>query len=93
MTKFPIPATHLRQEYEQHKALFDNQPPIVQRFIESQARHLAEALISENVQVRFTLPDRVVLHVKQVGQAAPIHHPGNSTGTKIGWAPLSPFAA
>ncbi len=84
MTKFPIPATHLRQEYEQHKALFDNQPPIVQRFIESQARHLAEALISENVQVRFTLPDRVVLHVKQVGQAAPITIPETQREQKSG---------
>jgi hypothetical protein len=51
---------HLQQEYETQKALFENQPPIVQRFLESQAQVIVNALISKASQVRFALPDRVV---------------------------------
>ena len=34
--------------------------PIVQRFLEAQARQLAEAYVERALSVRFTLPDRVV---------------------------------
>jgi len=84
MTNFPMPASHLRQEYEQHKTLFENQPPIVQRFIEGQARQIAEALVSKTLQARFTLPDRVMLHVKQVGQEAVVTLPEAQREQRVG---------
>ncbi len=55
--------SHLRAEYERWCALFEVQPTLVQRFLEGQARSLADALIQRQPQVRFTLPDSVVLDV------------------------------
>src|ERR1041384_4387902 len=53
--------SHLREEYERWQGLFEAQPVLVQRFLEGQARALADALIQRQPQVRFTLPDQVVL--------------------------------
>lgn len=58
---------HLTQEYEYQKTLFENQPAIVQRFLEGQAQFIADALISKTSQARFTLPDRVVTQIGQEG--------------------------
>jgi len=55
------PVNHLRQEYEAQQALFDAQPALVQRFLEAQARQIADAVVQHATQVRFSLPDRVVL--------------------------------
>lgn len=60
----------LRQEYETWQALFEAQPLIVQRFLEAQARQLAEALVERASQARFTLPDQIVPVVG--GQPIPI---------------------
>jgi hypothetical protein len=58
------PPGHLRQECDAQQELLNAQPAIVQRFLEAQARRLAEAIAQrERVpQVRFTLPDRVVVN-------------------------------
>ncbi len=61
MTNYAVP--HLAQEYEQQKKLFENQPAIVQRFLEGQAQPIADALIARTSQIQFTFPDRI-----QVGQ-------------------------
>ena len=55
----------LRGEYAAWQTLFDAQPGLVQRYIEGQGRLVAEALSRRetNGQLRFTLPDRVVLVV------------------------------
>lgn len=53
-------ADQLRDEYESQRALFEAQPPVVQRFLEAQARLIAEALTQRLPQVKFTLPDRVI---------------------------------
>lgn len=53
----------LRQEYEAWQALFEAQPPIIQRFLEAQARLLAEVLVERAPQARFALPDQVVPEV------------------------------
>jgi hypothetical protein len=50
---------HLKEEYARMMILFDLQPGIVQRFLEAQARVIAEAIIEHIPQVRFMLPDRV----------------------------------
>jgi hypothetical protein len=54
------PASYLVQEYKRWQTLFDSQPTMVQRFLETQARGLADALIQPVTQVRFIFPDRVV---------------------------------
>ncbi len=58
----------LRQEYVGYQDMLQIQPPLVQRFLETQASSMAEAVVQGLPQVRFTLPDRVVLH-KQEGEA------------------------
>ncbi len=60
----------LRETYGAQQALFEAQPAYLQRFLETQARMLAEALIQGTSQVRFQLPDRVVLDAS--GQITPI---------------------
>ncbi len=65
MTNTIVP--HLIKEYEQQKVLFESQPVIVQRFLESQAHIIADALISKTAQVHFSLPDRVVTHASPNG--------------------------
>jgi hypothetical protein len=58
--------SQIRQEYADLNALFNAQPGLVQRFIEGQARQLAEALDQDLPQVRFSLPDRVVFSPSSV---------------------------
>ena len=70
MSNIPRPATHLLQEYEQQKTLFENQPPIVQRFLEVQARLVAEAFTERAQRVRFTLPDRIAVPGGETFQVA-----------------------
>lgn len=66
------PASHLRQAYETWQALFTAQPGLIQRFLEAQARPLAEALTQRDrvAQARFSFPDRVVVEVG--GQEQPV---------------------
>ena len=65
MSNNPSPVSYLLQEYEQFKALFELQPAIRQRFLESQARQIADALVNQTTQFNFSLPDRVKLDNKQ----------------------------
>src|SRR5215211_3925163 len=55
------PAGTLHDIYLAQQTLFEAQPPPMQRFLEMQARTLAEALIQGTSQVHFKLPDQVVL--------------------------------
>jgi hypothetical protein len=64
------PINRLREEYEQQQALFNAQPLIVQRFLEAQARQIAEAYVDRTRSLRFTLPDRVV--TKSAGRPDPL---------------------
>ena len=63
------PVNPLHQEYASWQALFDAQPGLIQRFIEAQGRVLAETLASREAtsQVRFTLPDQVLVEVPVSG--------------------------
>jgi hypothetical protein len=54
------PTSHLRAEYERWQELLDAQPAVVQRFLETQARGVADAVIQRQSQARFTLPEAVV---------------------------------
>jgi len=82
MTNNTVP--HLTQEYETQKTLFENQPAIVQRFLEGQAQIIADALVSKTSQIRFALPDRVVTQIIQVGQNGTITIPEAQRQNTVG---------
>jgi hypothetical protein len=82
MTNTIVP--QLQQEYETQKILFENQPAIVQRFLESQAGIIAEALTTKMARVSFTLPDRIITQLSQVGQAGMITIPEAERQIKVG---------
>lgn len=69
--------SQLRQEYLSYQELLQVQPPLVQRFLETQASAMAEAVIKGLPQVRFTLPDRVVVQ-KQEAEAKPAPVPNDA---------------
>jgi hypothetical protein len=51
--------SQLRHEYLGYQQLYQLQPPLVQRFMETQASSLAEAMLQGMSQISFSLPDRV----------------------------------
>lgn len=60
---------YLAQEYHRWQALYQVQPATIQRFLEAQGKNLADALMQSLPQVRFSLPERVVLEASG-GEAA-----------------------
>jgi hypothetical protein len=51
----------LRDEYNRWRILLEAQPIVVQRYLEGQARALADALVQHQPQARFSLPEVVVI--------------------------------
>ena len=47
MIETSSPVSQLRDEFGEKQALFGTQPAIIQRFIEAQARQIADALIEQ----------------------------------------------
>jgi len=70
-------AGHLQEEHLAQQTLFEAQPPLVQRFLEAQGRQLAEALAQREPpsQVRFSLPDKVVVEAHKRGESKPVSVP------------------
>ncbi len=64
MTNTMVP--QLQQEYETQKALFENQPVMIQRFLESQATLIADALVNKTGRLQFMLPNQVIVQFPQV---------------------------
>ncbi len=91
MSNIPTPAAHLIQDYEQQKNLFENQPTIIQHFLESQARQIADGLTSGTNQIRFTLPDRVIIPIRQIEQQATVTIPEAEREQRLGdlWASIT----
>jgi hypothetical protein len=56
------PASYLKEEYIRWQALMDVQSSMIQRFFEAQALNLAQALSQPVSQVRFSLPDKIVVN-------------------------------
>lgn len=54
-------ADYLLAEHEQWETLFNAQPRVIQQFLQAQARQITPALLQGASQIRFTLPDRVVV--------------------------------
>jgi hypothetical protein len=91
MSNIPTPAAHLMQEYQQQKVVFENQPTIIQRFLEGQAVQIADGLVSKKTQIHFSLPDRVVIPMKHLGQQASVTIPEEQREQKLGglWVSVS----
>jgi len=65
--------SQFRQEYLSYQDLLQMQVPLVQRYLETNAASLAEAVVQGLMQVRFSLPDRVVLQNQEVdGRTIPV---------------------
>ncbi len=81
------PIQPLRGEYEEAQALFDHQPAITQRFLEAQARQITNAILQNQSQVRFTLPDRVIAntaaHTGSASVSIPVEYREQVTGGVI----------
>lgn len=54
-------SSQLRQEYQAAQDLFNAQTGVVQRFLQTQAASIANALVDLAPQLRFKLPDQVIL--------------------------------
>lgn len=67
-TSIADPVEYSRREYEAQRALFEAQPAMVQRFLEAQARQLADAVVQRKPRSSFMLPDQVVGSVAEAGQ-------------------------
>ncbi len=65
----------LRGEFEQAQALFEHQPAIAQRFLDAQGRQIADAILQNQTQVRFNLPDRVMTDISGHAGSAPVSVP------------------
>lgn len=81
------PNSPLTLEYQAAQRLFDVQPTLVQRFLEAQARQLADAILHNQLQASFSLPDRVVVEIAARGpqsRQAPQTIPSESRQQTIG---------
>jgi hypothetical protein len=74
----------LTEEYERQQALLAAQPTIIQRFLEAQGKHIAEALLENSSQVRFSLPDRVTCSMEQMDQSAVVTIPNEQRNHTAG---------
>jgi hypothetical protein len=63
-------ANSVADEYQRLQSLFSAQPAIVQRFLETQGKQIAQAVVDGDSQINFSLPDRVVCTLENVDQPA-----------------------
>ncbi len=74
----------LAEEYEHQQSLFSAQPAIVQRFLETQGKQIAESIMDGNWQISFTLPDRVICNLENADQPVQVSIPQNQRPHSIG---------
>src|SRR5215208_5883547 len=77
-------AERLAEDYERQQALFSAQPPIVQRYLETQGKQIAQAVVHGSSQINFSLPDRVVCTLEDVDQPALVTIPQNQRARSAG---------
>ena len=70
-------AERLAEDYQRQQALFSAQPAIVQRYLETQGKQIAQAVVDRNPQISFSLPDRVICTLENVNQPALVTIPQN----------------
>ncbi|MCI0575274.1 MAG: hypothetical protein L0332_25855 [Chloroflexi bacterium] len=68
---------YLQNEYRNWQTLFEAQPVIVQQYLQAQARQLADALVHHSSQLRFTLPDRLVVEAPAAAGGQPVPVPAD----------------
>jgi hypothetical protein len=74
----------LAEDYERQQVLFSAQPVIVQHFLETQGKLVAQAIVDGDSQVSFTLPDRVICTLENVAQPALVTIPQNQRTRSAG---------
>jgi hypothetical protein len=74
----------LTEDYARQQSLFSAQPAIIQRFLETQGKQIAEAIVDGDSQVGFSLPDRVVCTLENVHQPALVTIPKNQRTRSAG---------
>jgi hypothetical protein len=74
----------LTEDYARQQSLFSAQPAIIQRFLETQGKRIAEAIVDGDSQVGFSLPDRVVCTLENVDQPALVTIPQNQRTRSVG---------
>jgi hypothetical protein len=77
-------AERLTKDYECQQSLFSAQPAIIQRFLETQGKQIAQAIVDGDSQIRFSLPDRVVCTLENVDQPALVTIPQNQRAHSAG---------
>jgi hypothetical protein len=78
------PSQILAEEYQRQQTLYQSQSNIVQRFLEAQGRQVAEGLFGKAAQIRFNLPDRLVVEAPQGGQASTLAVAQNNRDQIVG---------
>ena len=84
MKSLTNPADHIQAEYKRQADLFELQPTLVKRYIETQAKVIASAFDSKSISLKFQLPDKAVLYLKNVSQPVEVAIPAPSREVKIG---------
>src|SRR5512140_2218438 len=74
----------LAEECDRQQALFFAQPGIVQRYLETQGKQIAQAVTDGAAQISFSLPDRVVCTIENVDQPALVTIPQNQRTRSAG---------
>lgn len=74
----------LAEDYRRQQALFSAQPAIVQRYLETQGKQIAQAIVDGDPQIRFSLPDRIVCTLENVEQPALVTIPQNQRTRSAG---------
>jgi len=77
-------AERLTEDYQRQQALFSAQPAIVQRYLETQGKQIAQAVVDGDPQVSFSLPDRVICAIENVDQPALVTIPQNQRNRSAG---------
>ncbi len=79
-----VTKSSLEIEYQERQELYEGQSALTLHFIEAQAAQLAEAIIQNLSQARFSLPDRVVIDPKQAELQQPKPIPSDLRDQLIG---------
>jgi hypothetical protein len=77
-------AERLAEDYQRQQTLFSAQPAIVQRYLETQGKQIAQAVVDGATQVSFSLPDRVICTIENVDQPALVTIPQNQRSRSAG---------
>jgi hypothetical protein len=77
-------AERLAQDYQRQQELFSAQPAIVQRYLETQGKQIAQAVVDGDLQVSFSLPDRVICTLENVDQPVLVTIPQNQRTRSAG---------